>query len=116
MYRLTIVTHVYMKLWVPDNLVFFLYHSGVYIYIYIYIYTIFKPYIYNIYIQETFGTSWIENGRVKKYLKTLKEDKCTACRSKTGNIHANKWKLQQYSRANKQTKILRYFTIQIVRQ
>ena len=38
MYRLKIITHVYMKLWVLDNLVLFLYHSGIYIYIYIYIY------------------------------------------------------------------------------
>ena len=29
MYRLKIVTHVYMKLWVPDNLVLFLHHSGI---------------------------------------------------------------------------------------
>ena len=27
-----------MKPWVPDNLVLFLYHSGIYIYIYIYIF------------------------------------------------------------------------------
>ena len=29
MYRLKIVTHVYMQLWVPDNLVLFIYHSGI---------------------------------------------------------------------------------------
>ena len=29
---------------------------------------------------------------------------------------ANKWKLQQHSRANKQTKLGRYFTIQTARQ
>ena len=37
MYRLKIVTHVYMKLRGPDNLVLFLYYPGIYIYIYIYI-------------------------------------------------------------------------------
>ena len=36
LYRLKIVTHVYMKLWVPDNLVLFLYHSGICI-VYIYV-------------------------------------------------------------------------------
>ena len=30
MYRLKIVTHVYMKLGVTDNLVLNLYHSGIY--------------------------------------------------------------------------------------
>ena len=29
MYRLKIVTPIYMKLWVSDNLVLFLYHSGI---------------------------------------------------------------------------------------
>ena len=31
------------------------------------------------------GTHWIENGRVKKNLKALKEGKCTPWRSKAGN-------------------------------
>ena len=37
-------------------------------------------------IQEIIATHWIENGRVKKNFKTLKEGKCTPCRSKAGNI------------------------------
>ena len=37
-------------------------------------------------IQEIIGRHWIENGRVNKNLKTLKEGKCTPCRSKAGNI------------------------------
>ena len=37
-------------------------------------------------IQEVIGTHWIEHGRVKKYLKTLKEGKWTPCRPKAGNI------------------------------
>ena len=37
-------------------------------------------------MNEIIGTHWIENGRVKKNLKTLKEGKCTPCRSKAGNI------------------------------
>ena len=37
-------------------------------------------------IQKIIGTHWIENGRVKKDLKTLKEEKCTPCRSKAENI------------------------------
>ena len=28
-------------------------------------------------IQEIIGTQWVENGRVKKNLKALKEGKCT---------------------------------------
>ena len=49
MYRLKIATRVYKKLWVPDNLVLFLYYSGVCIYTYIYIYIYTHIYI-NIYI------------------------------------------------------------------
>ena len=30
MYRLKIVTHIYLNLWVPDNLVLSLYYSGIY--------------------------------------------------------------------------------------
>ena len=37
-------------------------------------------------IQEIIGTHWIKNERFKKNLKTLKEGKCTLCRSKAGNI------------------------------
>ena len=37
-------------------------------------------------MNEIIGTHWIENGRVKKNLKTLKEGKCTPCRSKAGTI------------------------------
>ena len=37
-------------------------------------------------IQEIIGTYWIENGRVNKNLKTLKEGKCTPCRAKAGNM------------------------------
>ena len=37
-------------------------------------------------IQKIIGTHWIENKRVKKNLKTLKEGKCTPCTSKAGNI------------------------------
>ena len=37
-------------------------------------------------IQEIIGTHWVESGRIKKDLKPLKEDKCTPCRSKVGNI------------------------------
>ena len=37
-------------------------------------------------IQEIIGTHSTKHGRVKKDLKTLKEDKCTPCRSKAGNI------------------------------
>ena len=37
-------------------------------------------------IQEIIGRHWIENGRVNKNLKTLKEGKCTPYRSKAGNI------------------------------
>ena len=37
-------------------------------------------------IQETIGTHWIENRRVKKNLKTLKEGKPTPCRSKARNV------------------------------
>ena len=37
-------------------------------------------------IQEIIETHWIENGAVKKDLKTLEERKCTSCRSKAGNI------------------------------
>ena len=37
-------------------------------------------------MNKIIGTHWIENGRVKKNLKTLKEGKCTPCRSKAGNI------------------------------
>ena len=59
----------------------------------------------------------MEHRRVKKDLKTWKEGKCTTCKSKAWNkAVANKWKLQQYSRVNKQTKLGRYFTIQTVRQ
>ena len=32
----------------------------------------------------------VENGRVKKDLKTLKQDKCTTCRWKAGNVRASK--------------------------
>ena len=35
-------------------------------------------------IQEIIGRHWIENVRVNK--KTLKEGKCTPCRSKAGNL------------------------------
>ena len=37
-------------------------------------------------IQEIIGLHWIENGRVKKDLKTLKEGKCTSFSSKAGDI------------------------------
>ena len=37
-------------------------------------------------VQEIIGRHWIENGRVNKNLKTLKEGKCAPCRSKAGNI------------------------------
>ena len=37
-------------------------------------------------IQEINGTHWIEHGRVKKDLKTLKGGICIPCRSKAGNI------------------------------
>ena len=37
-------------------------------------------------IQKIIGIHWIENVRVKKDLKTLKEGKCTPCWSKAGNI------------------------------
>ena len=37
-------------------------------------------------IQEIIGTRWIENGRIKKDLKTLKEGKCTFYQSKSRNI------------------------------
>ena len=36
--------------------------------------------------QEIIVTHWVENRRIKKNLKTLKEGKCTLCRTKTGNI------------------------------
>ena len=66
MYRLKIVTHVYMKLWVPDNLVLFFYHSGVYIYIHIYIYI----YIY-IYITFCIFCSWFFLGQILVELFSL---------------------------------------------
>ena len=37
-------------------------------------------------IPEIIGTYWIENRRIKKDLKSLKEGKCTPCRAKTGNM------------------------------
>ena len=37
-------------------------------------------------IPEIIGTYWIENRRVKKDLKSLREGKCTPCRAKTGNM------------------------------
>ena len=37
-------------------------------------------------IQEIIGTHWIDNGRIKKDLKTLKEGNCTLWRSKAGNV------------------------------
>ena len=37
-------------------------------------------------IQEIIGTYRIENGKVKKVLKTLKGGKCIPCRSKAENI------------------------------
>ena len=46
MHRLKIVTHVYMKLWVTDNLVLFLYHSCIYICIYIFMYICMCVYMY----------------------------------------------------------------------
>ena len=70
-------------------------------------------------IQEIIGRHWIENGRVNKNLKTLKEGKCTPCRSKAGNIcckqvkTTTRFKSQQ---KKKKRKIGRCFTIQTVRQ
>ena len=43
-------------------------------------------------IQKIIGIHWIENVRVKKDLKTLKEGKCTPCWSKAGNICCKKVK------------------------
>ena len=43
-------------------------------------------------MQGIIGTHWIENGRVKKDLRPLKEGKCTPCRSKAGNIFCKKVK------------------------
>ena len=37
-------------------------------------------------IQEIIRTHWIENGRIKKDLKTLEEGNCTLWRSKAGNV------------------------------
>ena len=62
------------------------------------------------------GTHWIENGRVKKNLKALKEGKCDHGGQKLEIHVASKLKLQQRSRTNKQRKPGRYFTIQTVRQ
>ena len=64
-------------------------------------------------IQEIIGRHWIENERVNKNLKTLKE----------GKIKSWKYMLQTSENYNKiqeptkkKTKIRRYFTIQTVRQ
>ena len=65
-------------------------------------------------ILEIIGTHWIENRRVKKDLKTLKEGKCTQCRSKVGNTCCKQLKTKTKI-ANKQTKLGRHFTIQVVR-
>ena len=68
-------------------------------------------------IQEIIGRHWIENGRVNKNLKTLKEGKCTPCRSKAGNICCKQVKTTtRFKSQQKKTKIGRYFTIQTVRQ
>ena len=59
-------------------------------------------------IQEIIGTYWIENGRIKKDLKTLKEGKCTTCRSKAGNMCCKEMKTTatfQNQPANKPWKI-----------
>ena len=58
---LKFITYVYMKLSVPDNLVLFLYHSGIYIYIYIwkqYVPYIWKCNIYGIYQWRIFINSY----------------------------------------------------------
>ena len=67
-------------------------------------------------IQKFIGARWIKNKRVKKDLKTLKKVNAYHAGQKLKIYVANKWKLQQHSRANKQTKLGRYFTTQTVRQ
>ena len=67
-------------------------------------------------IQEIIGTQWVENGRVKKNLKALKEGKCTPCRSKAGNICCNQMKTTAIFKRQQTSKNCCYFTIQSVRQ
>ena len=56
-------------------------------------------------IQEIIGRHWIENGRVNK--ETLKEGKCTPCRSKAGNICCKQVKITTRfkSQQKKKTKL-----------
>ena len=67
MYRLKIATHVYMKLRVPDNLVLFLYHSGIYIYIYTYIYIIYV----HIHLYIFIHIGWSERASSPRPLKSV---------------------------------------------
>ena len=72
-------------------------------------------------IQEIIGRHWIENGRVNKNLKAVKEGKCTPCRSKAGKICCKQMKTStrfksQQKKKKKKKKKGRYFTIQTVRR
>ena len=79
-YRLKIVTHVHRKLWVPDDLVLFLYHTRIYMYvslsywyIYIHIYTYIYIYIYisyiDIYWVECYTRTFSAFSRQKAHLR-----------------------------------------------
>ena len=60
-------------------------------------------------IPEIIGTYWIENRRVKKDLKSLKEGKCTTCRAKTGNICCEQVKTTATFKSQQITKTWKIF-------
>lgn len=76
------------------------------------------PFKQNKNIQENIGTHWLENGRVKKDFKILKEGKCTSCKPKAGNICCKQVKTTatiKTHQTNKTWKIFHNTAIQYVR-